>query len=104
MPLLVLLVMVQLILCGGLFEVYGRAGLEQASWLVPARWGYGMTAATADLPRFYAPIPSDPLWDHTVGALLANAAVLTGIAVVLVVVTFLLIRRLDPIRRSSRRP
>ena len=33
MPLLVLIIMVQLILCVGLFEVNGRPVLEQASWL-----------------------------------------------------------------------
>src|SRR3712207_7318475 len=33
MPLLVLLVMVQLILCGGLFPVEGRVLLEQLAWL-----------------------------------------------------------------------
>jgi hypothetical protein len=47
MPLLVLLIMVQLILCGGLFEVYDRPVLDQLAWLVPSRWGFSMTAATA---------------------------------------------------------
>ena len=49
MPLLVLLVMAQLVLCGGLFSVHGRAGLEQLSWIVPARWAFAMAAATINL-------------------------------------------------------
>ena len=49
MPILVGLVMAQLVLCGGLFEVVGRQGVEQLSWAAPSRWGYAAAAASVDL-------------------------------------------------------
>lgn len=62
MPALVALVMSQLVLCGGLFEIEGRAGIEQVSWLLPARFGYAATAATVGLQRPPAP-KIDQLYD-----------------------------------------
>lgn len=64
MPALVALVMTQLILCGGLFPLAGRAGLEQVSWLLPARFGYAATAATVGLQQPPAP-KVDALYDPT---------------------------------------
>jgi hypothetical protein len=49
MPMLVLMIMVQLVFSGGLVPLGGRPGLEQASYVVPARWGFAMAAATVDL-------------------------------------------------------
>ena len=46
---LVLMIMIQLVFSGGLVPLAGRAGLEQVSYVVPARWGFAMTAATVDL-------------------------------------------------------
>lgn len=64
MPALVALVMAQLILCGGLFSLAGRAGLEQLAWLLPARFGYAATAVTVGLQRPPAP-EVDTLYDPT---------------------------------------
>ncbi len=102
MPLLVLLVMVQLILCGGLFPVEGRVLLEQLAWLVPSRWGFSMAAATADLGAL-DPGPGDPTWGHSATTWLSDAVLLLASAVALVVVTALLLARLDPRRRARRR-
>lgn len=73
MPLLVVSIMAQLVLCGGLFPVAGRAVLEQVAWLTPARWGFALGATTADLNRFTLKA-KDALWDHSVpnGALAAS--------------------------------
>jgi ABC-type multidrug transport system ATPase subunit len=49
MPLLVVVVMFQVVLSGGIFPLHGKAGLEQASWVSPSRWGYAATAATVNL-------------------------------------------------------
>jgi Ni/Fe-hydrogenase subunit HybB-like protein len=58
------LIMAQLVLCGGLFTIAGRAGLEQVSWLLPARFGYAATAATTGLQK--PPVPeADQLYDPT---------------------------------------
>ncbi len=48
MPLLVSL-MLQLVLCGGMVPVTDRIGLDQMSWAVPSRWGYAAQASTVDL-------------------------------------------------------
>ncbi len=68
MPVLVGLVMAQLVLCGGLFAVVGRAGVEQLSWLAPARWGYAAAAATVDLRSLELNPSGDALWRHTAAA------------------------------------
>jgi ABC transport system ATP-binding/permease protein len=49
MPMLVLMIMVQLVFSGGLVPLGGRPGLEQISYVVPARWGFAMAASTVDL-------------------------------------------------------
>jgi ABC-type multidrug transport system permease subunit len=51
MPALVGVVMVQLVLCGALVPVAGRAVLEQLAWLAPARWGFAAAAASVDLDK-----------------------------------------------------
>lgn len=61
MPLLVVLVMVQLVLSGGLFPVDGRVVLEQLSWLSPSRWGFAAAASTIDASAIIAGV-TDPLW------------------------------------------
>ncbi len=47
MPLMVVVLMLQLVLCGGVFSVTGP-GVNQASWLVPSRWGYAVGASSLD--------------------------------------------------------
>ncbi|OLT14819.1 hypothetical protein BJF78_17420 [Pseudonocardia sp. CNS-139] len=65
MPLLVLVLMVQLVVSGGLFPVHDRPVLEQLAWLVPSRWAYAMGAATTDLNvNPISPGEPDPLWEH----------------------------------------
>jgi ABC-type multidrug transport system ATPase subunit len=93
-PVLVVVVMAQLVLCGGLFELHGDHVLEQISWLSPARWGLAAGASTVDLLH---KVPfTDPLWTHSVSAwwrsigwLFVQAAVLTGL-------TRLALRRKEP--------
>nr|KZL95876.1 ABC transporter [Tsukamurella tyrosinosolvens] len=95
MPLLVVVVISQLVMSGGLFGLHGRPGLEQLSWLFPSRWGFAASASTIDLQKVTAvtdpvsgrPTPSsvDPLWDSTptqwgiaIGVLAVMAIVLWG--------------------------
>ncbi|WP_019202934.1 ATP-binding cassette domain-containing protein [Tsukamurella sp. 1534] len=75
MPMLVVVIMVQLVMSGGLFDLHGRAGLEQVSWLFPSRWGFAASASTIDLQKITSftdpatgklvPASADPLWDAT---------------------------------------
>ncbi len=67
MPLFVVAVMAQLVLCGGMVPVTGRLGLDQLSFGIPARWGYAAAASTVDL-RTLMPgpeLPHDRFWEHT---------------------------------------
>jgi ABC transport system ATP-binding/permease protein len=67
MPLFVVSVMAQLVLCGGMVPVTGRLGLDQLSFAMPARWGYAAAASTVDL-RNLVPgslVPEDRFWQHT---------------------------------------
>jgi ABC-type multidrug transport system ATPase subunit len=55
MPLLVVVVMFQVVLSGGIFPLHGKVGLEQVSWLSPSRWGYAATASTVNLNTVIPP-------------------------------------------------
>jgi ABC-type multidrug transport system ATPase subunit len=70
MPLLVVAVMSQLVFSGGLIPVTNRLGLDQMSWLTPARWGFATSASTVDLNELtkVPQVPKDSHWKHTVGA------------------------------------
>ena len=85
MPALVALVMGQLVLCGGLFPLADRAGLEQVSWLLPARAGYAAMASTAGLQPLSGPqldplfTPTAARWALDMGMLAAQAAVFLAV-------------------------
>jgi ABC-type multidrug transport system ATPase subunit len=97
-PVLVVLVMAQLVLSGGLFELSGQKVLEQVSWISPTRWGYAAGASTVDLTR--SPLLHDTLWVHSAGAWWRSMLILFGQLVVLVVATRLALRRLEPGRQN----
>jgi ABC-type multidrug transport system ATPase subunit/pSer/pThr/pTyr-binding forkhead associated (FHA) protein len=99
MPLLVLVSMAQLVMCGGLVPVAGRAVLDQLSWLLPSRWGFAAAAATVDLPFLRAdPSGSDPWWKHSAPVWLFDIGALAALGIIAVALTAVLLRRLDPHR------
>ena len=93
MPLLVVILLLQLVLCGMLFPVHGRVVLEQLAWLVPARWGFAMGAATIGMPPVHGP---EPLWTHDAGTWSADLAVLLALGVASALPTWICLRRLRP--------
>ena len=67
MPMLVVLVISQLVFCGGMIPVAHRLLVDQLSWFTPARWGFAASASTVDLIKL-VPTPSAPndsFWKHT---------------------------------------
>ncbi|WP_265445053.1 FHA domain-containing protein [Flexivirga meconopsidis] len=86
MPALVISIMAQLALCGGLFPVNGRLGLEQFSWLTPARWGYAASAATTDV-RSILVSQDDPLWKHSAGVWTLSIVMLLVLAAIYSAIT-----------------
>ena len=92
MPLLVVSLMLQLVLAGGLIPVTGRIFLDQLSWLMPSRWGYAASASTVNL-RALIPIgPKDSHWVHTGSAWLLDMGMLGALSVIYSVIVWWRIR------------
>ncbi|HEY0542319.1 MAG TPA: ABC transporter permease, partial [Actinoallomurus sp.] len=103
MPLLVLLSLAQVILCGALVALPGKIGLEQLGWLAPSRWGMAATAATVDLNHLQPPLHDagpDSLWRHDRTAWLKDMGVLAGLGLAFLVVAWWRLESLRPGRRT----
>jgi ABC-type multidrug transport system ATPase subunit len=100
MPLLVMFAIVQIVFTGVLFQLFGKPGVEQLSWLMPARWAVAGAGATANLNVL---LPWDPtrrthdvLWQHTTGAWTLDVVVLLAMSVLCGFVVARLLRRHEP--------
>jgi ABC transport system ATP-binding/permease protein len=103
LPMLVVVIMVSMVLAGGLIPVTGRLALDQASWLLPARWGFAASASTIDLRNIEAALPADRLWVHARRPWLLDMGALTLLAVVFIsFVRFALRLRVRKRTRSRR--
>ena len=87
MPVLVVVIMGQLVLAGGVVPIAGRAVFEQLAWFMPARWGYALAASTVDMNRI-VPHRADDLWDHTASQWLASYGVLSTIGLVCLIACY----------------
>jgi len=97
MPALVIAVMAQLVLCGGLIEVTGRTVMETVAAIAPSRWGYGQASATIDLRQLNPQVADDALWEHATGAWSHGLIGLAAISVVAGILTLVRLTR----QRSS---
>ena len=88
MPVLVVTIMGQLVLAGGVIPVAGRKIFEQLSWFMPARWGYALAASTLDMNKI-VPYREDALWAHTVGQWLWDLALLMVLGATCLLVCFI---------------
>jgi len=102
MPPLVIVVMVQMVFCGGLFPI-STEGAKQLAWLFPSYWGYATAAQAVNLPvtaeqgRAPQVQPVDDgdqnspilysIWEPTV----ANAALAYGVLLLMSVLLILFI-------------
>ncbi|OBG30972.1 ABC transporter ATP-binding protein [Mycobacterium alsense] len=83
MPLFVVSIMAQLVLCGGMVPVTGRLVLDQLSFAMPARWGYAAAASTVDV-RHLVPdslLPQDRFWQHQPKIWLIDMGMLAALSV-----------------------
>ncbi|WP_329370746.1 FHA domain-containing protein [Streptomyces sp. NBC_00669] len=100
MPLLVMFAIVQIVFTGVLFQLYGKPGVEQLSWLMPARWAVAGAGATASLNTLLPWDPTrrthDALWQHTAGAWTLDVVVLLAMSVLCGFVVARLLRRHEP--------
>jgi len=61
MPLLIVAVIFQVVMTGGVFSLAGKAGLEQVAWVSPSRWGFAAMASTSNLNVIQLPaVPTVP--------------------------------------------
>jgi ABC-type multidrug transport system ATPase subunit len=79
LPLMVVALMAQLVLAGGMIPVTNRV-LDPISWLTPARWGLAALASTADLSNLVPTVPKDSHWKHTASAWSFDIAMLAVLA------------------------
>ncbi|MEE3852252.1 ATP-binding cassette domain-containing protein [Gordonia sp. LSe1-13] len=89
MPPLVVLVLAQLVFCGGLFRLSAPV-LAQLSWLFPSYWGYAGAASAVDLNRISPLAPQTDgaaLWEPTGSNVVLAYSALLLIATILVVYT-----------------
>ncbi|WP_408896621.1 FHA domain-containing protein [Nocardioides sp. R1-1] len=94
MPTLVGLVMVQLVLSGALFQIAGRAVLEQVAWLSPSRWGYAAAASAVELvDRFEGTDRADPIAQSGAAPYLTDLVLLGVLGAAAYAVGLLLVRR-----------
>jgi len=71
----------------GLFATSGepRAGLAQAAWLVPGRWGFAAAASSINFPHLVElpQIPTnDPIWAYKESTLLTDLGMLGVLSLV----------------------
>ena len=102
MPLLVVVVLGEVVLSGGVFRLNGKAGLEQLAWFSPSRWGFGAVASTTNLNQVTPPPPGntpDPLWQHTPRIWLLNMGMQLVLTVILAGLTWWRLNRASPGRR-----
>ncbi|WP_280270604.1 FHA domain-containing protein [Nocardia wallacei] len=88
MPLLVVMIMCQLVMAGGMIPVTDRIVLEQLSYIFPSRWGFASGAATVDLRYLFANAQPDAIWQHKAGFWLLDIGMLLVITAVLSVLTW----------------
>jgi ABC-type multidrug transport system ATPase subunit len=92
-PILVVSIMAQLVLSGGLFQITGQKALEIVSWFDPSRWGFAASAATTNLLNF--PF-TDPLWSHTAGTWWRAILILLVQIAILIAAARFALRRYEP--------
>lgn len=92
-----LLAIVQVVFCGALLKLNGVPGLEQFSWLVPARWAFGAMAGTIEIAKILpGDSTADPLFRHETGVWLLNMGMLVVLSVVFGYAVIRLLRRHEP--------
>ncbi len=93
MPMLVVMIMSAIVFSGGLIPVSGRAGLNQLSFLLPARWGFAASASTVDLMTANAlNTVDDPLWRHQLIWWLTDVGILLALGIAATIAVARLLR------------
>ncbi|GAA2529311.1 ABC transporter ATP-binding protein [Winogradskya humida] len=92
MSILVVAIMAQLVLSGGLYSIGGRPWLQALALFSPTRWGFASGAVTVDLRTFHILLPTDGLWTYTVGAWWFAMGALATLGLAYIVTTRIILR------------
>lgn len=92
MSILVVAVMAQLVLSGGLYSIGGRPWLQAVAVVSPTRWGFAAGASTVDLRAFRLLLPADAMWNHQVAAWWHAMGLLAGLGLAFVIATYAALR------------
>lgn len=96
MPAMVVSVMAQLVLCGGIIQVTDRTVMEVLAAPMPGRWGYAQASSTVNLQSIRIPAPGavdDWLWKHEATSWLASGGAMLAICLLAWVATAVVLRR-----------
>ncbi len=101
MPILILVLMLQLVLNGGLISLAGNGALDAVSRFVPGRWGFAAAASGIDLPSLLAArrpaglgsMQDDALWNSDTAQWAFDMVMLGLSAAAYVVLAWLGLRR-----------
>jgi ABC-type multidrug transport system ATPase subunit len=102
MPLLVVSVLLEAVLSGGIIYLNNTPGLKQLAYLSPSRWGFAAAASTIDLNKVTPPPPgdsADPLWHHTPHTWLLDMGMMVVLTAVFASITWWRLRQASPGRR-----
>ena len=89
MPLLVVILMAQLVLNGGLLPLEGRLLITEASYAVVAKWGFAMAASGFNLEAISPNLTIDPLWAHDIFFWFQSGAALVGLTIIAATATLI---------------
>ncbi|AVH59513.1 MULTISPECIES: ABC transporter ATP-binding protein/permease [Streptomyces] len=98
MPLLVMFAIIQVVFTGCLFPLNGNPGVNELSYLMPARWAVAAAGTTLDFNRInpHNTADTDPLWDHEAAAWALDMAALFALAAVCAFFVARFLRRHEP--------
>lgn len=91
--LLVALTLTQVVMSGGARQLVGLPGLDQLSYLFPARWTFAASASTIDLGTIGTALVPEPLWRHTASTWSLDIAAATALGVGAIVISWWLLQR-----------
>jgi hypothetical protein len=103
MPVLVIAVMAQMVLSGGLFSIADRVWLQALAVISPTRWGYAAAASSVDLRGIAPTAPADALWRHETGTWLLCMVMLVVLGVAFAVLALIALRAREQRPPRSRR-
>lgn len=101
LPLLVPVILAAVLFNGSLVQLVSMWGLQQISWLVPARWGFAASASTVNLRRIDPLAANAETWTHYSGWWVFDMVMLVLFGVAAAGVTLYRLRSPGKIRSAT---